>query len=250
LTAKPKLAPRSVIAAVRELREAGDRLPIVVDGASNLVPLLARELRAGGDPAAVREGGSANGAAALVWIGAPDPERLRAASRAKVAIVAVTDLESVPYVLDTDLVRVAAGERLPTAEVAKALARRMGREGAGVAARLPVLRDAVVDELIRSISRQNATIAAAVWVPGVDMPALTLNQARLVLRIAVAHGEAIDGSRLPELLGVVGAGFGFRAIARQLVGLVPVAGWAAQGALAYGGTKAIGEAARLRYSRS
>ena len=80
-------------------------------------------------------------------------------------------------------------------------------------------------------------IAAAVLVPGVDMPILTLNQARLVLRIALAHGEEIDRSRLPELAAVVGAGFGFRAVARQLLGARPVAGWAAQGAVAYGGTQ-------------
>ena len=69
-------------------------------------------------------------------------------------------------------------------------------------------------------------IAAAVFIPGVDMPILTLNQARLVLRIALAHGESIDNKRALELLGVVGAGFGFRAVARELLDLVPVAGWA------------------------
>ena len=49
-----------------------------------------------------------------------------------------------------------------------------------------------------------------------------------------------------ELLGVVGAGFGFRAVARELLDLVPLAGWAVKGAVAYGGTKAVGEAA-VRY---
>ena len=52
-------------------------------GARELVPLLARELRAGGDLAAVREGGPLEGAAALVWIGAADEEVLHAASRAR-----------------------------------------------------------------------------------------------------------------------------------------------------------------------
>jgi uncharacterized protein (DUF697 family) len=79
------------------------------------------------------------------------------------------------------------------------------------------------------------------------MPILTLNQARLVLAIALAHGEPIDRSRLPDLAGVVGAGFGFRAIARQLLGFVPFAGWATRGAIAYSGTRAIGEAARRRF---
>jgi uncharacterized protein (DUF697 family) len=78
------------------------------------------------------------------------------------------------------------------------------------------------------------------------MPVLTLNQARLVLRIALAYGETVDNQRLPELLGVFGAGFGLRAAARELLDFVPVAGWARKGAVAYAGTRAIGEAA-VRY---
>ncbi len=52
------------------------------------------------------------------------------------------------------------------------------------------------------------------FVPGVDMPVLTLNQIRLVSRIAPRTGHELDRARLPELLGVVGAGFGFRTVAR------------------------------------
>jgi len=89
-------------------------------------------------------------------------------------------------------------------------------------------------------------IAGAVFIPGVDLPLLTMNQVRLVLRIALAHGQTIDNQRAFELLGVVGAGFGFRAVARELLDLVPVAGWAVKAAVAYTGTKAVGEAA-VRY---
>ena len=73
---------------------------------------------------------------------------------------------------------------------------------------------------------------------------LTLNQIRLVLRLAAAHGVELDQSRVPEVLATVGAGFGFRTLARTLLGVVPVAGWAVRGAVAYGGTRALGEAAR------
>jgi uncharacterized protein (DUF697 family) len=115
-----------------------------------------------------------------------------------------------------------------------------------LAARLPTLRPAVCNELIRSFSKRNAIVAAAVFVPGVDMPLLTLNQARLVLRLALAHGQQIDNARAMELLGVVGTGFGLRAVARELLDVVPVAGWAVKGAVAYAGTRAVGEAA-MRY---
>jgi uncharacterized protein (DUF697 family) len=180
----------------------------------------------------------------VVWLGKPDDDALRAASLAHVPIVGVTEGESLPYVLDTDLVVIRPGERLPVDEVAHKIAAALGETGTNLAARLPVVREAVVDELIRLAARKNALVAAAVFVPGVDLPVLTLNQARLVLRIALAYGQEIDRSRLPELLGVVGTGFGLRALARELLDFVPVAGWAAKGAVAYAGTKALGEAAR------
>jgi uncharacterized protein (DUF697 family) len=241
-----KLGPLALFSLVREVRRgSGDQRPLAVAGARELLPIIARELREGGDPAAVVEGRVEN-AAALIWVGPPDEEALRAADRAGVPIVAVTDADEVPYVLATDLVRVPPGQGFPIDEIARAVARKLGEDGTALAARLPSLRRAVCDELIGSFSKKNAIIAAAVFIPGVDMPMLTLNQARLVLRIALAYGQDIDKERAVELLGVVGLGFGLRTVARELLDLVPVAGWALKGAVAYAGTKAIGEAA-VRY---
>ena len=44
----------------------------------------------------------------------------------------------------------------------------------------------------------------------------------------------------------VGAGLGFRALARSLLDFVPVGGWAVKSAVAYSGTRALGEAAVWR----
>ena len=243
---KLTLTPLSIVSLLRELRRgAGDPRPLAVAGARELVPLLARELRAGGDAGSVVEGRFED-AAVLIWIGAPDEDALRAASRGGVPIIAVTEAESVPYVLATDLVRVPPGAGFPVEEIAAAVARRLGEDSTSLAARLPALRDAVCEELILAFSKRNALIAAAVFIPGVDMPLLTLNQVRLVLRIGLAHGQEMDNVRVLELLGVVGAGFGFRAVARELLNVVPVGGWAVKGAVAYTGTRAVGEAA-LRY---
>ena len=240
----PKPGALAVLSLVREVRAGrGEQRPIVVGGARELVPLLAKELRAGGDPTAVREGGPPHYAAVLVWIGDADEAALRAASRAHVPIVAVTEGESLPYVLDTNLVFVRPGERMPVDDVARRVAAVLGERGTGLAARLPAVREAVVEELIRSFSRRNGLVGAAVWLPGVDLPVLTFNQIRLVFRIALAHGEEIDAARVPEVVGVVGAGFGLRALARQLLDFVPVGGWAVRGGVAYAGTRAIGEAA-------
>lgn len=246
---KGKLSPLSVIGVVRELRRrGGDPRPLSVAGARELVPILARELRTGGEASAVVENVLEN-VSVLVWVGAPDGEQLRTADRAGVPIVAVTEADVVPYVLATSIVRVPAGQGFPVEEIAQAVAAKLGEDGTALAARLPVVRRAVCDHLIATFSKRNAVIAGAVFVPGVDMPLLTLNQARLVLRIALAHGQTIDNQRAAELLGVVGAGFGFRAVARELLDLVPVAGWALKAAVAYAGTKAVGEAA-VRYFAS
>jgi uncharacterized protein (DUF697 family) len=226
-------------------RGTGDQRPLAVAGARELLPIIARQLREGGDPSAVVEGRLEN-AAVLVWVGPPEEDALRAANRAGVPIVAVSDAEEVPYVLATDIVHVPPGQGFPVDEIARAVARKLGEDGTALGARLPVLRRAVCEELIRSFSKKNAIIAAAVFIPGVDLPVLTLNQARLVLRIALAHGQEIDKDRAPELLAVLGVGFGLRTVARELLDVVPVAGWAIKSAVAYAGTKALGEAA-VRY---
>ena len=69
-----------------------------------------------------------------------------------------------------------------------------------------------------------------------------------VLRIAAAYGEEIDAERLPEILGVVGTALGFRALARQAVGVIPIAGWAVKGGIAYAATRAVGEAAAAYFA--
>lgn len=243
---KSKLGPLAFAKLLREVKP-GDARPIGVAGSRELVPLLARELRAGGDDGAVVE--RSTNVAALVWVGKADENALHDASRAHIPIVAVSDEETLPYVLDTDIVRVPRGQGFPVAAITAAIAGKLGESGTALAARLPVLRGAVCDELIEAASRRNAIIAAAVFIPGVDMPVLTLNQARLVLRLALAHGERVDGQRLPELFGVLGAGFGFRTIARELLDAIPVAGWALKGGVAYAGTKAIGLAAVKYFER-
>jgi uncharacterized protein (DUF697 family) len=180
-----------------------------------------------------------------------DEQELREAKRAAVPVVAVqtgTDAHDIPYVLPTDVVRCKPGSGFPVDEIAVAVAARLGEAGTGLAARVPVLREAVCAALIERFSRQNGIIGVAVFLPGADFAVLTLNQIRLVLRLAAAHGLEIDQSRLPEVLATFGAGFGFRALARQVLGAVPVAGWVVKGGIAYAGTRALGEAAHRYFA--
>jgi uncharacterized protein (DUF697 family) len=228
---------------------------LALGGARELVDVLRRELLAGGgNPAAVRVGGP-EGAAGYVHVvaGSEDDEAaLTRAFRARVPIVAVvssagTAPASLPFVLATDVVRVPPGAGFPIQEIARVIAARLGEAAAPLAARLPVLRPAVTERLIASFSRRNGLVGAAVFVPGADLPILTLNQLRLVLRLAQAYGQDAGRERLPELALSVGAGFGFRAIARELLQFVPFAGWAVKAGVAYTGTRALGEAAMRRF---
>ena len=109
-------------------------------------------------------------------------------------------------------------------------------------------RRAACEEIVRKNARQNAVIGA-LPIPGADMPAITANQGRMVLNIAAAYGEELTTERARELVGVLAAGFGLRAISRQVLKLVPVAGWAASGVIGYTGTLAMGRAAILYFER-
>jgi uncharacterized protein (DUF697 family) len=253
---KLPLAPLAVFNLVRELRASATKdAPLVLGGAPLLVDALRRELVRNGDPAAVRDAslGALDGAAALVYvlggeIGEEDERALRAADVAGVLIVVIgpEPQTPIPYVLPTDVLPLRPGEGFPLDELARLLGGKLDERATSIAARLPSLRRGIAEALVSKVSRQNAIVAAAVFIPGVDFRVLTLNQLRLVLRLAASYGEELDAQRLPEILGVVGTGLGLRAAARQALGVVPVAGWAVKGGIAYTGTRALGEAA-IRY---
>jgi uncharacterized protein (DUF697 family) len=247
------LHPGAVFGLVRELRAtAADAGPLVVLGA--LSDVLRKDLSRGAAPGLVRQG-PVEGAAALVYVlaAAPteDDERvLKLAHRERVPVVCVLAApdvaDRVPYVLATDIVRVPAGSGFPVDEIMRAVANRLGEEATSLAARLPALRRPLAEELVERFSRRAAVIGVAVFVPGADFPVLMLGQIRMVLRIGAAYGVEIDAERVPEVLAVIGGGLAFRTVARQALGVVPVAGWMIKGAIAYTGTRALGEAA-IRY---
>jgi uncharacterized protein (DUF697 family) len=257
----PKL-PVSTGAVRKLLREiaasgSGEHV-LAVGGAPGLAPLLRQQLRRGGaGPAAVRLG-DPEGAGAYVHVltgelRAEDVAVLRRAERAGVPAIAVAvgfaGDTTIPYVLATDVVRLGAGDAFPLEAIAQAIAARLGEYGAPLAARVPLLRDAVSERLVAAFARRNGIVAAAAWIPGADLPVLALNEFRLVLRLAQAHdapGEV--GDRLPELAATLGAGFGLRALARALLGFSPGTDWVLKAAVAYGGTRALGEAARVRFA--
>jgi uncharacterized protein (DUF697 family) len=245
-------------ALVKEISVSGaSDEPIVVGGARELAAVLRKELGRGAKPGAVRPVDDPKGGAVYLYVLGHDPTEvdeaaLKRARRARVPIIAVaagplSDEVTFPYVLATDVIRLRAGQGFPVEEIALLIAARLGEEGAPLAGRVPVLRRAVCERLVASFARRNGIIGAAVFIPGVDLPVLALNEIRLILRLEQAYGLAIDPrERVPEIAATLGVGFGLRALARELLDLVPVAGWAVKGAVAYAGTRALGEAAVRR----
>jgi uncharacterized protein (DUF697 family) len=130
----------------------------------------------------------------------------------------------------------------PAHRAMELLAERAGPSGPWLASQLQALRPRVVHTLIEAAARRNAKAALFIFIPGADMPVLTAVQMRLVLQIAACHGQKVSPDRAVELLSVLGAGFGFRMIAREALDLVPVAGWAVKSGIAYSATKALGRA--------
>lgn len=121
-----------------------------------------------------------------------------------------------------------------------------------VAAALPVFRAVVAEAIVDETSKANASFAMttglAETIPVLtaplnlgDMIVLTKNQLIMGYKIALASGRNDEPrSMMTEILGVIGGGFLFRQVARQLVGLIPVAGLLPKVAIAYAGTYAMG----------
>ena len=107
----------------------------------------------------------------------------------------------------------------------------------------------MVERVIETAARRNGVIATAVWIPGADMPLLTAVDMRMVLQIGVCYGVDVNADRAVELLGILGAGFGLRSAARELLDVVPLAGWVVKGGVAYSGTRALGRAAVEYFER-
>jgi uncharacterized protein (DUF697 family) len=265
---KLPLSPLSVWSVLKELRAVEeDFKPIVVAGAPEHARAVRDAFVEGGDADAVRDHSGkpltaydVEGSRVVVYaVDGPTPTdddetSLRLAIRKGVGVICLLvgvpegETPYVPYVLDTDIVAVPSGAPPPVEEAAERIAARAEEANYQLAARLPALRPAVVEEIVKKFSLQNGVLGVAIFIPGADFPVLTLNQIRMVLRIAAAHGEELDRERAVEILTVVAAGLGFRTVARQLVGMVPGFGWAVKGGVAYAATRALGEAAAAYFA--
>ena len=140
---------------------------------------------------------------------------------------------------------------------AAALDRRMGEwvvaacreKRLALALSFPFVRRPLSLEAVSATSLQNAGIGLVLFIPGADMPLMTLNQAKMLLQIAAAYGEPMSAARVKELAAIVAGGFACRSVARQVAGAVPAIGWAVKAGVGYAGTKAMGLAAVEYFER-
>lgn len=127
-----------------------------------------------------------------------------------------------------------------------------------LARKFPLFRGPASEKIIQRISRENALFAVVTALPNVipsviDLPwaigefatdtaFLTMNQIRMALLMAGAHGNTIGYSEQKAQIAVIAAGaFGWRALARELVGKIPLGGGLIpKAAVAFAGTYVVG----------
>jgi hypothetical protein len=218
---------------------------------------LARQLGVGAEAGAVlvREGGTIDGAEVLVRVIAGEPSAedtalVRAAERSAVPIVLVQLWPQAewthPFVLTPFVVECRPGEGFPVREIADRITEAVERAPA-LAARIPVLQDAVSDEVVRGSVVRAAILGALGSRRGPTRPALALEQARTLSRLRAVDPQAAAVSADPRVLAgvaalVYGSGFALRALARAARRKLPAP--LVDAAVAAGGTWALTRAAK------
>jgi uncharacterized protein (DUF697 family) len=112
----------------------------------------------------------------------------------------------------------------------------------------PSLRERIADHLIERAARRAGAVGVVPFLPGADMPVITVIQARLVADLATLYERPGGVERVAQLGAVFAAAFGWRALARQVVRLVPGPSFLLAGGIGYSATKATGEAARRMFA--
>ena len=118
-----------------------------------------------------------------------------------------------------------------------------------IASNFPFCRRARVSDLMRDYANKNAVVGAIGSRGGSDLVAMTSNQARLALDIAASYGRSLSMQRVQELVGVVTAGVGYRAVARSATSVLPGLSWALNAGVGYLGTVATANAIASHYER-
>ena len=130
--------------------------------------------------------------------------------------------------------------------------------GLALARNFPPFREEVCRRATHSIARENALFSIATAIPNVapllglgwavgefasDTAVLTANQIRLAFLLAAASDRPVGyGEQKGEVASIIAGAFGWRAIARELIGKIPLGGGLIpKAAVAYAGTYVLGQ---------
>ena len=104
-------------------------------------------------------------------------------------------------------------------------------------------RDVLARMIVAQASKENGLVSMLGMLPGADADfiVMTGTQAAMAIRLARIYGRRVDARLAPELIGVVGAGFGMRSLARLLLRTF-LPGPVVRAGVGIGGTVAMGEA--------
>ncbi len=94
-----------------------------------------------------------------------------------------------------------------------------------------------------------AATAAAVPIPWIDIPAVAGLQSDLIRRLAILYGQPLDRDQFLQMAGAVSSRLVIRQAFRGLLKLIPFVGQAANSALAFASTYALGEACCWYYGQ-
>ncbi len=113
---------------------------------------------------------------------------------------------------------------------------------------LPEYRRKAANKLVRTATL--VSLAAGLQpIPLVDIPILLSNQVRMILRIAAVYGEPVSAQHLRELVATVAGGLAMRYLAEEVAKAAPFGGDLISGAIAAGGTYALGQVAIEYFER-
>lgn len=142
-----------------------------------------------------------------------------------------------------DLIDIDLSSGRPLEDLGAWIVRYAPAKRIALAANFAFLRHPLACEIVSRTAVQNGAIGLVFFVPGADMPLITLNQAKMTIQIAALYGRSLDMERAKEIVAVVAGGFGFRAVARKLASLLPGIGLVVKPTVALSGTLAMGFAA-------
>jgi len=136
--------------------------------------------------------------------------------------------------------------------------------GLALARNFPPFRTEVARRTIHTIARENALFSVATAMPNIapllglgwaigefasDTAVLTANQVRLAFLLAAASDRPVGYSeQRGEIASIIAGAFGWRAIARELIGKIPLGGGLIpKAAVAYAGTYVMGQSFERLY---